>query len=130
MMKAAPTGNGTPSVTPRQQVTIDALATGTPITSVAKQVGVTRRTVYNWLETEPFRGALETRRRELADTVRDRVGELGHAAINALVKYLTPDREPGDYGVSHTRAVVSKDLLEKMGLLNMNASGVRRSVGS
>ncbi len=111
-------------ITPRQQLLVDALATGLTITKAAEQAGIARKTAYNWLETEPFRAALDARRRELAARVADRVAELGHASIGTLIGYLSSEEnssyEPG-------RVKLAERLIEKMGLLAAPGSEPRGS---
>jgi hypothetical protein len=100
------------AVTPRQAILIDLLAIGTPIVRAAEQGGVSRRTVYNWLENGAFRTALDARRRELAD----RVTELGQVAITALIDVLQADGETLGYE-KKARAELAERLLVGMGLL-------------
>src|SRR3954464_12666058 len=85
--------DATLKLTARQQLVIDAIATGLPIVRVAEQIGVARRTIYNWLEDPAFQSGLAQRRRELADTVADRVAELGQTCLTTLVDYLTSDEK-------------------------------------
>jgi phage terminase small subunit len=111
-------------ITPRQQLLVDALATGSTITKAAEQAGIARKTAYNWLETEPFRAALDQRRKELAARVVDRMAELGHASIGTLIDYLSSEEasgyEPG-------RVKLAERLAEKMGLLAALGPGRRLS---
>jgi transposase len=104
-----------PGITPRQQLLIDALATGMTITRAAEHVGIARKTAYNWLETEAFQAALADRRKELAERVAERVAELGQASVSTLLDYLGADNsqtyEPG-------KVKLAERLLDRMGLLN------------
>ena len=101
-------------ITPRQQLLIDALATGMTITKAAEHVGIARKTAYNWLETEEFQAALADRRKELAERVAERVAELGQASVSTLLDYLAADNsqtyEPG-------KVKLAERLLDRMGLL-------------
>ena len=102
-------------VTPRQQLLIDALATGMTITKAAEHVGIARKTAYNWLETEAFQAALADRRKELAERVAERVAELGQVSLTAIMEYISSD-EKDSYNAP-PRVKLAVEMVEKMGLL-------------
>ena len=102
-------------ITPRQAIVIDLLATGSTITKAAEQGGIARKTLYNWLESEAFQAALEARRHELAERVKERVAELGQAAINTLLDVLAADESIGYQ--RKAQADLAERLLTGMGLL-------------
>lgn len=117
-------------ITPRQQLLVDALATGLTITKAAEQAGIARKTAYNWLETEPVRAALDARRRELAARVADRVAELGQISLTAIMEYIGSDEKESYNAPSRVKLAV--EMVEKMGLLARPAapgSEPRGSVG-
>ena len=103
-------------IAPRQQLLIDALATGMTTTKAAEHVGIARKTAYNWLETEAFQAALANRRKELAARVSERVAELGQAAISTLLDVLAADKSIGYE--RRSQAELAERLLDRMGLLN------------
>src|SRR5262245_28291586 len=107
---------GLAGITPRQAIVVDLLATGSTITRAAEQGGIARKTLYNWLETEAFQAALMARRKEMADRVAERVAELGHASIGALMDYLGSD-EKDHYG-EPAKVKLAERLIERMGLLS------------
>jgi DNA-binding CsgD family transcriptional regulator len=116
---------GPASITPRQAIVIDLLATGLTITKAAEQGGIARKTAYNWLESATFRAALDHRRREFAAHVADRVAELGQTCLTTLMDYLTSEDKDG-YG-SQSRVKLAAELIEKMGLLAAPSPARRRS---
>src|SRR5437879_6411698 len=91
METANPADDAMSGLTPRQQLLVDALATGLTITKAAERVGIARKTAYNWLESETFRASLDQRRRELAARVADRVAELGQTCLTTVLDYLASD---------------------------------------
>ncbi len=107
------------SITPRQQLLVDALATGTTITKAAEHVGIARKTAYNWLETEAFQAALAGRRKELAERVAERVAELGQASVTTLLEYLATDN---NQTYESGRVKLAERLLDRMGLLGVGKS--------
>jgi hypothetical protein len=106
---------GTLSIPARQAIVIDLLAIGASITGAAEQAGVSRKSIYLWMENPPFKEALAARRKELADRVADRRTELAHVAITTIIEVLQSDKSLGYE--RRSQAELAERLLVGMGLL-------------
>src|SRR4051794_37194454 len=115
METANPGDEAMSELTPRQQLLVDALATGLTITKAAVRVGIARKTAYNWLENATFRAALDQRRKDLAARVAERVAEMGQTCLTTLMDYLASG-DKDSYG-EPARVKLAKQLITDMGLL-------------
>jgi transposase len=109
------TSADTLSIPARQASAVDALALGSSITRAAEVVGVSRKTIYLWLENASFKEALAARRKELADRVADRRAELAHVAITTIIEVLQSDKSVGYERQS--QAELAERILTGLGLL-------------
>jgi hypothetical protein len=100
----------------RQVAVIDALACGRTPTQAAVACKVARVTIYEWLKHDDFRAGLQTRRRELAVAMADRIAELGDAAVGALLGYLREEHR-SDFDVLPAHIKLAERLLNSMGLM-------------
>ena len=80
-------------LTDRQRNAIELLIAGKSDTAVGEAIGVSRRTVYAWRQSEPFQEELERRRHETLDAAADRLRALVHPAIDVLEEEV---RDPHD----------------------------------
>jgi transposase-like protein len=71
-------------LTDRQRVAIELLLAGKSLTTIAQQVQVSPRTLFNWRRDELFRVELDRRRRDVWDDAADRLRALVHPAIAVL----------------------------------------------
>ena len=73
---------------------IDLLIEGKSQVKVAECVGVTARTIYNWMRDDDFRAVLDARRRERWATAAERLRAMVHPAIDVLEAQLSNAYEP------------------------------------
>jgi ACT domain-containing protein len=107
--------NKSEKLTPRQELLVDALASGLMISRAVEKVGVTRKTYYNWSELPHFQDALAQRRRELASRASERMDQLAATAITAVQSYISGEDAEG-YG-EPARVTLAMKLITSMGLL-------------
>ena len=82
-----------PTLSPRQELAVDLLATGASVTAAAEACGASRQTLSQWLNGHPgFRAALNRRRQELWTEVADRARSLVPRALDVLSEELTGER--------------------------------------
>lgn len=73
------------ALTEPQRQALNKMAAGRSIKAVARDVGVHRNTIYNWLNDDPnFRAAYNAWRLELEESARARIAGLADSAIDAL----------------------------------------------
>jgi transposase len=104
----------TPKLKARQELAIDALASGLSIVRAAETTGVSRRSIYNWHEKPEFLAALERRKQELRDRMANQIADLGTACITTIVDYLGTDK---DSSYEPARVKTAIGLIDKMNLL-------------
>ena len=85
------------SLTDQQRIAIRSLLLGNAQTVVAQQIGVTPRTIYNWLHDRAFRRALEKQRYELWSQALDRLRSLVHPSLTELEKQLRDRNDKSRY---------------------------------
>lgn len=81
-------------LTARQQAALDALLTAPTMTAAAAAVGISRRTLYNWLEDPTFQAALADLRAESLTLASLHVARLTVAALDQLEQAMTADPPP------------------------------------
>lgn len=81
-------------VPPNQRIAIEAILAGKTMTAAAKAAGVTRATLWRWLNRDPaFQAALNSFKRETYDQLRMKTASLASLAIDAVEKALRADDE-------------------------------------
>lgn len=82
-------------LTPQQIKALDLLALGAKYTSVAEQVGCSRKTLYNWLDAPDFKGELQTLMRLRREETIAELRALSGQAVTTLKQVLAdPDTPP------------------------------------
>ena len=98
----------------RQLAALQAIASGKSLAAAAESSGVPRRTIYNWLSTDPhFRAAYNAWKRELMEFGRGRLLKMTESALDAVRSAL----EKGDARLAIT-------LLKNIGMLAPETPGV------
>ena len=73
------------SLSPIQANVVAALAQGRTVSAAARQAGVHRGTIHNWLKAQPeFKTAVHAARREYTALVDDQLRELASTALDTL----------------------------------------------
>ncbi len=76
------------SLNEKQLAAIELLASGRSFSLAAKEIGVGRRTLFDWRQKEAFRTALRQRHRELWGDVNDRLRMLVDPSVEVLAEHL------------------------------------------
>ena len=101
-------------LSPHQLAALHAITTGKSVTEAAQSAGIGRRTIYNWLASDPnFRAAYNAWKKELMEFGRGRLLKMTETAIDAVRAAL----EKGD-----SRLAVL--LLKNIGLLAPEQPGL------
>jgi len=100
-----------PALHPRQEEVLALIATGSSATSAARQAGVHRNTVNNWLKTEDFRAALARARYEKQLLYWDQAHEMMAEGLNNL-RAMMHDRN----ATNNERLNATKALLQQLNL--------------
>ena len=83
------------NLSPAQAQVIAALAQGRTITAAARDAGLHRSTIYNWLQNEPqFKTAVENAQREYVEILSDGMRDLAAAALDTLRRLLEDRSTP------------------------------------
>ena len=83
-------------MTPKQQQAILLLLGGSSVVDVARRVGITRRTLFQWRRSEKFINALESWRADMEQVTRSRLLNLSSMGLRAINRAL----EAGDAKVA------------------------------
>jgi len=103
-------------LSPVQARTVQALAQGSTITAAAESAGISRRTLYNWIERQPgFSAAVEQARCEYADSLRDNLKHLSALALDALSDVLTNPKASAGARVRAALAVLNRPQFPERG---------------
>lgn len=102
-------------LTIKQERALNLLLIGTPIESVATQLGIGRNTVSRWVnDDEKFRGILKQRRRTLRHQYTDQLRALAESAIASLRAILDDESAPATARVSAAKLVVDRLFSEEL----------------
>jgi transposase-like protein len=83
------------NLSPAQAQVIAALACGQSVTAAAREAGLHRSTIYNWLQHEPqFKTAVESAQREYVEILNDGVRDLAADALRTLRELLNDPNTP------------------------------------
>jgi hypothetical protein len=102
------------SLSPKQWLAIELLASGKRVSQVVAESGVSRKTLYRWRHGNPhFVAELKQRRRELFDGAADRLAALLPRAVKVLALQLRDpyDRASFSAATAILRLANVKDLL-------------------
>jgi transposase-like protein len=94
---------------PVQAQVVAALAQGLTISAAARQAGVHRATIHNWINNESgFKAAMDNAQREYAAVVSDEMRELAASALKTLHKLLEDPETPGFVRLRAALAVLER----------------------
>jgi transposase len=77
----------------RKSKAIEALGHGLSVTDASEKAGVTRKTVYRWLEDDDFQGAVLERQNEVLERVSRRLSALALQGLDTLSELMNSDDE-------------------------------------
>jgi hypothetical protein len=95
----------TEDLSARQQLALPAITAEPTIDGAAKKIGITRKTIYEWLKQEPFKRALEEARKEYVESGFRTLRLAARRAAEKIVKHM----DSGDERVSLRAA---EDIIE------------------
>ena len=78
----------TGNLSARQRLALPIIAAEATIDGAAEKIGVTRKTVYEWLKQEPFKGALEEARKEFVESAFRTMRLSAKKAADKIVKHV------------------------------------------
>ena len=78
----------TGNLSARQQLALPVMAAEPTIEGAAEKIGVTRKTVYEWLKQEPFKRTLEEARKEYVESGFRTMRLAAKRAADKIVKHL------------------------------------------
>jgi len=81
------------AINPKQAKAIPILLSADCIEVAAKQVGVTKNTIYSWLKQQDFKQALSEARKKLLDKALDKLTGISMKAVNTLEQLLNAESE-------------------------------------
>ena len=114
---AAPVGSAivlTEQLSAQQQAALAAMSGGSTIRAAARQAGVCRATVYNWMERDPvFRAAYNAWQRELQASAYSTLLKAAESAADAIAKRI----EKGDHKLG-------MELVRRLGILEPRKEGL------
>ena len=81
-------------LTPAQQQALASMSGGSTIKSAAEGAGVSRATLYNWIERDPdFRAAYNAWQRELRESARARLLKVAEVAVETVARRVACDEK-------------------------------------
>lgn len=83
-----------PSLTPQQQLAVQYLCLGLPRTLVSQEVGVSRRTLYEWERLPAFQDAVSDYLNEAQTATRMKLRSLASEAVETLRECMTSESSP------------------------------------
>lgn len=100
----------------KKEKAIEALGHGLSITDASEKVGVTRKTIYRWLDDDEFKQAVLERQNYVLERVSKRLSSLALQGLETLSELMTSDDENVRYKASS--AVLSRftEILELLRL--------------
>jgi hypothetical protein len=78
----------TGNLSARQRLALPVIAAEPTIEGAAEKIGVTRKTVYEWLKQEPFKRALEEARKEFVESAFRTMRLSAKVAADKIVKHV------------------------------------------
>ncbi len=105
-----PTDSDTiPTLLPAQAQVVTALAQGQSVTAAARQAGVHRDTIYQWLKSQPeFKAAIENARTEYVAVLSDGMRDLAARAIETLKELLDDPKTPAAVRLRTALAILQR----------------------
>ncbi len=81
-------------VTPQQQQAIELFARGQPVGTIAEALGIGRKTLWQWRQQPHFMAALQQRRAQQYDFMREQSNELIRLALLSIERELKLAEDP------------------------------------
>jgi len=78
----------TGNLSARQRLALPIIGAEPTIEGAAEKIGVTRKTIYEWLKKEPFKRALEESRKEFVESAFRTMRLAARQAADKIVKHL------------------------------------------
>jgi transposase len=78
----------TDKLSARQRLALPVIAAEPTIDGAAEKIGVTRKTIYEWLKREPFKQALEEARKEYVESAFRTMRLAAKQAADKIVKHM------------------------------------------
>lgn len=95
-------------LTPRQQIAVQALASGETMVKAAVAASVDRKTIYRWLQQEPFTRAIVAAGDESLELLSRRLTVIGLQAINVLNDVLGNEHAPAGARIRAAEIVLAR----------------------
>lgn len=100
------------SLSPTQASIVVALAQGKSVSAAARQTGIHRTTVHNWMRNEPdFKAAVHRAKREYIELLNDQLRELAAGALQTLHTLIEDPAIPSTVRLKAALAVLERPQL-------------------
>ena len=100
--------------TPQQVIVIQALAAGSNVTAAAALAGVSRPTIYSWINSDTeFQKALAYAQQEWALTIRDRMQALSAKALDTLEEIIANPKASPSVRLKAALAILNRPQFPK-----------------
>lgn len=96
------------NLTPRQKIAVQSLAAGQSVTQTAVSTGVSRESVYRWLDNPTFTRAIDEAQDDAIATISRRLTVLGVDALNVLRDVLADPHTPAGAKIRAADIVLAK----------------------
>jgi hypothetical protein len=117
------------SLTPQQQMAVQYLSLGLPKTLVAQEVGIARRTLYDWERLPEFQAELHVLLSEAETATRMKLRSLASVAVETLQQCMIADEVP--WAVRFSAACKVLGLVMQENIAPLPAGQVtKRTIGS
>ena len=99
-------------LSPTQAQIVVALAQGKSISAAARESGIHRTTVHNWMRNEPqFKSAVHRAKREYIELLNDQLRELASRALETIYKLIDDPGTPSSVRLKASLAVLERPQL-------------------
>ena len=108
-------------LSPVQAAAIDALVTSRTLKEAAETAGVTRQTLYTWMQSDPaFRAAYRSVREAAFANVGHGLLALGDRAVEAYSEILRAPNMPGSYTLAKTADSILSQMFKLRELMDVD----------
>jgi len=100
------------SLSPTQASVVAALVQGKSVSAAARQAGIHRTTVHNWMRSEPeFKAAVHRAKRDYIEFLNDQLRELATGALQTLHHLIEDPATPSTVRLKAALAVLERPQL-------------------
>ena len=121
----------TDTLTPRQRGAVIALATAPTVEAAAAAAGVSRKTVYRWMDSPAFVAAVEAAQADVLTAAQRKLGAALGAATAAILAIMADDSNPAHVRLRAAEMVIDSLLkLKQVGEFERRLSELEAANGN